>query len=214
MNVRRMAAKAAALVVFGGGLTGLTAVTGATPAMACGATADSHSYARHLPQVRPNQRSTYVLGLQLELRDRGYKLQGTGFYGPRTLTAVKDYQRRHHIKASGLVGPKTWDSLIGSRASELTGAAMQWYVPRFQMLPGDRDARHNDRLYEVVSRSATDYHRVYAAYDHDNGVYGKAMQTLVKEFQRKNGIKASGIVGPKTWAAYHRVISITGNWGC
>lgn len=214
MNVRRMAARIATLAVFGGGLTGVAAVTGATPAMACGASGDSHSYARHLPQVRPNQHGTYVLGLQLELREHGYKLQGTGYYGARTLAAVKDYQRKHHIKASGIVGPKTWDSLIGSTPTDLTGPAMVRYVPNFQIRPGDRGERHNQYLSEVIWRTATDYNRVSAAQNHDHDNYGTATQQLVKEFQRKNGIKASGIIGPKTWAAYYRVISITGHWGC
>ena len=40
------------------------------------------------------------------------------------------------------------------------------------------------------------------------------MQRSVDHYQRRNGIKASGIVGPKTWAAYYKVVSATGSWGC
>ena len=67
-------------------------------------------------------------------------------------------------------------------------------------------------VYEVVARTATDYSRVERAWD--GRTYGPAMQQLVKEFQRKVGIKASGIIGPKTWTAYYRVVSATGEWGC
>lgn len=212
MMGRRMAARLAALAMVGGGLTGATALTSAAPAMACEATGSSHTFARSLPQVRPYQRGTYVLALQLDLRLRGYKLQGTAYYGSKTLTAVKDYQRKHHIKASGIVGPRTWDSLIGGLPQDATGPNMIRYVPRYQVLPGDRNESRTRMVYEVVARTAVDYNRVSKAWD--GHTYGPAMQQLVKEFQRKNGIRASGIVGPLTWRAYYKVISAAGQWGC
>jgi peptidoglycan hydrolase-like protein with peptidoglycan-binding domain len=181
--------------------------------MACESTnTTSHTFARSLPQVRPGQHGTYVLALQIELHQRGYKLQGTAYYGSKTLAAVKDYQRRHRIKASGIVGPRTWDSLIGGLSPDQTGPNMLRYVPRFQVLPGDRNQNRTQYLINVVERTAIDYNRVSKAWD--GHTYGPAMQQLVKEFQRKNGIKASGIVGPKTWAAYYKVVSATGSWGC
>jgi murein L,D-transpeptidase YcbB/YkuD len=212
MNLRRMAARVAALAMVGGSLTGVSAVTGATPAMACGAEGNSHSFARNLPQVRPHQHGTYVLALQLELRRQGYKLRGTGYYGSRTLAAVKSYQRKHHIRASGIVGPKTWDSLIGGTPTDLTGPDMVKWRPDYQVRPGDRNPQRTRMVYEVVSRTATDYRRVERAWD--GRTYGPAMQQLVKEFQRKVGIRSSGIIGPKTWLAYYRVVSATGAWGC
>ena len=212
MDVRKLLARVAALAVFGAGLTGVGMVTGATPAMACDSGDTSHQFARSLPQVRYGQKGTYVLALQLDLRHRGYKLQGTGYYGPRTLAAVKDYQRKHRIRASGIVGPKTWDSLIGSMPTALTGPQMVRHLPDYQVRPGDRDLRRTRMVYEVVSRTATNYDRVAKAWD--GRTYGPAMQQLVKEFQRKVGIKASGIIGPKTWLAYYRVVSATGGWGC
>ncbi|HZO65732.1 MAG: peptidoglycan-binding protein [Kribbellaceae bacterium] len=212
MNGRKLLARVAALAVFGAGLTGVGMVTGATPAMACDSGDNSHQFARSLPQVRYGQKGTYVLALQLDLRDHGYKLRGTGYYGGRTLAAVKDYQRKHRIRASGIVGPKTWDSLIGSKSTALTGPQMVRHLPDYQVRPGDRDPRRTWMVYEVVSRTATNYDRVAKAWD--GRTYGPAMQQLVKEFQRKVGIKASGIIGPKTWLAYYRVVSATGGWGC
>ena len=110
MNARTLTAKLAATAVFGAGLAGVTAFTSAPAAMACDSDGN-HSYhlAAQLPQVRYGQRGTYVLAMQLELRERGYRtLRGTGRYDAHTLNAVKHFQRRHQVKASGLVGPKTW----------------------------------------------------------------------------------------------------------
>jgi peptidoglycan hydrolase-like protein with peptidoglycan-binding domain len=212
MNVRKLAARVAALAVFGAGLTGAGMVTGATPAMACSGGDHSHQFARGLPQVRYGQSGTYVLALQLELRQHGYKLQGTGYYGDRTLAAVQAYQREHNIRPSGIVGPKTWDSLIGSLSTEMTAPDQVENLPGYQVRPGDRNADRTYLVYEVVARSATNYDRVEKAWD--GRTYGPGMQQLVKEFQRKVGIKDSGIIGPKTWLAYYRVVSATGEWGC
>jgi hypothetical protein len=41
----------------------------------------------------------------------------SGWYGPITRAAVKRYQRSHGIKPTGMVGPVTWASLLGGRAS-------------------------------------------------------------------------------------------------
>lgn len=213
MNLRRMAARAAALAVFAGGLTGVGVFTGAAPAMACESNGNSHSFAKHLPQVKPGQHGTYVLALQLNLRQEGYKLDGTGYYGSKTLAAVKSYQRKHHIKSSGIVGPKTWDSMVGRMSTDLTGPDMVNNRPRYQVRPGDRNDQRVGMVFEVLQRTVTDYDRLFKAYG-DGGNYNKGMQQLVREFQAKNGIKASGIVGPKTWLSFYRVISATGEWGC
>jgi peptidoglycan hydrolase-like protein with peptidoglycan-binding domain len=212
MNVRKLAARVAALAVFGAGLTGVGVVTGATPAMACDGGDNSHQFARGLPQVRYGQSGTYVLALQLELRQRGYKLQGTGYYGDRTLAAVKDFQRKHKIKSSGIVGLKTWDSMIGGLSTDMTSPVRVNDRPGYQVRPGDRNPERTTMVYEVVARTATNYDRVEKAWD--GRTYGPGMQQLVKEFQRKVGIEDSGIIGPKTWLAYFRVVSATGEWGC
>jgi peptidoglycan hydrolase-like protein with peptidoglycan-binding domain len=213
MNVRKMGARLAALALFSTGLVGVGAVTGAGPAMACGEDGGaSHHFARSLPQVRPGQSGTYVLATQLELRRKGYKLNGTGYYGSHTLAAVKDFQRKHQIKASGIVGPKTWDAMIGDLPPDLTGPGMMKYRPKFVVRPGDRTELHLRYLNEVLERTTTNYSALEKAWDGKS--YNPAVQKLVRDFQRKNGIKASGIVGPKTWTAFYRVISATGEWGC
>ncbi|HYU85738.1 MAG TPA: peptidoglycan-binding protein [Kribbellaceae bacterium] len=210
MYGRKAAARVAALAMVCSGLVGLGAVTGASPAMACGEDPSRSDHLAHsLPQVRYGERSMYVLGLQLELKEHGYKLRGTGYYGPKTLAAVKSYQRKNHIRASGIVGSKTWHKLVGSQPPDLTGnGVMMRYVPGFQVRPGDRDERHVQALSEVLQRVAQSYDWL------DEGSYGPKTQAVVKQFQREVGIRPSGIVGPKTWHALYEVTSIAGHWGC
>ncbi|HET9141534.1 peptidoglycan-binding protein [Actinophytocola sp.] len=186
-------------------LTGLGVTAGAGVASACagGPVARSAAFASTLPQVRYGQSGTTVQGLQLNLKDRGYSLTGTGYYGPLTLAAVKDFQRKHGINPSGIVGSRTWQALVGSKAVGLTTPRP---APRFSVYPGERDRVKVGTLLGYLGRT-------YGYGDSDTW-YGPAMQQQVKRFQKANGIKASGIVGAKTWAALNKVISIAGNWGC
>jgi hypothetical protein len=51
----------------------------------------------------------YVSSLQAGLVRRGYHLVVDGHFGPQTVSAVKDFQRKNHLGvADGIVGPKTY----------------------------------------------------------------------------------------------------------
>lgn len=61
------------------------------------------------PGLNAGDRGSDVVRLQRALRAAGYKsLTGTGFYGAKTVTAVKMVQRGNGHKATGTVGSKFW----------------------------------------------------------------------------------------------------------
>lgn len=65
-----------------------------------------------------------VEAIQFRLRDLGYALKGTGFYGPATDTAVSAFQRRAGIRADGEVGAITaaaLDAAVVSASSITAG---------------------------------------------------------------------------------------------
>ncbi|HVK24168.1 MAG TPA: peptidoglycan-binding protein [Actinokineospora sp.] len=192
------------------GLLTATAITGgmvfgAGTASACAGDQHSHALAASLPQLRPGTTGTYTVGLQLALNDHGYQLRGTGFYGVNTLSAVRDFQRRNGIKDSGIVGSKTWQALVGSKNS--IGTSNQ-STPAFSVYPGETATVKLDYLRHFVSRLYLD------ETFWDETSYSPRMVATVKRFQKSVGIKASGIVGPKTWTAMNQVVRMAGNWGC
>jgi peptidoglycan hydrolase-like protein with peptidoglycan-binding domain len=53
---------------------------------------------------------------QRQLGSRGYGLTGTGYFGPATLAAVKDLQRRNGLPVTGDIGAKTWKAAWQGKA--------------------------------------------------------------------------------------------------
>ncbi|MFL6073107.1 MAG: peptidoglycan-binding protein [Mycobacteriales bacterium] len=207
MAISRFRARALAFAVSAAALTGLTTVASTGTALACGPSGPSDTFASTLPQVRPGGSGATVLGLQLNLKARGYPLVGTGYYGPNTLRAVKDVQRQHHIKASGIVGSKTWHVLVGTLNASVTRKPRE---PRETLRPG----AHSNVVYELSGalERIPPYNDGRLA--HQDRTYGPALQKITRDFQHRARIKASGIVGAKTWHALYQVVAIEGNWGC
>jgi hypothetical protein len=69
-------------------------------------------------------RGPAVAHLQRLLTAKGYRPGGVdGWFGPKTLAAVKAYQRRHGLLVDGYVGPITWRSLEPSASSSAPAPA-------------------------------------------------------------------------------------------
>ena len=72
--------------------------------------------------LKYGMRGTAVKQLQRKLHVRPV----SGYFGPKTRAAVKRFQRRHHIKATGVAGPKTLRRLrmrVNSAGSDTGGTA-------------------------------------------------------------------------------------------
>lgn len=54
-----------------------------------------------------------IFEVQNLLYRRGYRVKPDGFYGNRTIDAIKDFQRKHHIKIDGIAGQNTLIKLRG-----------------------------------------------------------------------------------------------------
>jgi peptidoglycan hydrolase-like protein with peptidoglycan-binding domain len=169
----------------------------------------SDELAARLPQVNYGDHGRYALELQLALRFQGYKnLQGTGNYADSTLAAVQDFQRKNGINDSGIVGSKTWHALVGSIPSLLTHNSDDIVRPTYGINPGEDNPEKMSQLTNLLMR-------IYP-YQVGNGpdAYGPELVSVVQDFQRRAGIKDSGIVGPLTWDALYQTVAVSGGWSC
>lgn len=110
MNFPKRSSVVAALVVIMATLALL--VTGIT------SNAQAATIACSTTLVRPGDNGPCVVELQQRLNKDGANptVGQDGKYGPKTRTAVTQFQSKHGLKPDGWVGPLTWTALLGAAA--------------------------------------------------------------------------------------------------
>lgn len=123
-----------------------------------------------------------VAGVQIALRQHGlYRGTIDGIQGPRTVRAIRVFQRRKGLAVDGLVGPRTRAAL----------------GPGGRPLFGRRVIRRGMRGYDVgvlqflLRRHGLRIRRL-------DGRFGPRTEATVHQFQRRAGLTPDGVVGPGT----------------
>lgn len=124
-----------------------------------------------------------VIAVQNKLKQWGYyKGSIDGVYGSNTYNAVLRFQRKNGLKADGVVGRQTKKALGIS--------------------DGKRATYNKD--IETAQRKLKQWGYYGGGVD---GIYGSKTYDAVIRFQRKNGLKADGIIGPATKKALGITVS-------
>lgn len=130
------------------------------------------------PTLRLGSEENFVFLLQFILNQYGANLTVDGDFGSRTTTAVKTFQKNNGLMDDGVVGPKTWNTLLT-------------LSPYPTLRRGDSGAyvRFLQQLLEsqLIPVGTID------------GVFGGQTENAVKLFQQYNNLVIDGVVGPNTW---------------
>jgi peptidoglycan hydrolase-like protein with peptidoglycan-binding domain len=123
-----------------------------------------------------------IAGLQIALRQHGlYRGPVDAVQGPKTVRAVRVFQRRHRLAVDGLAGPRT-RAALGRRGRPLFGA---------------RALRRGARGYDVgVLQFLLRRHGLRVG--RLDGSFGPRTAAAVRRFQRRTGLTPDAIVGPRT----------------
>jgi hypothetical protein len=123
-----------------------------------------------------------IAGLQIALRERGLYLGPIdAVQGPRTVRAVRAFQRRHRLAVDGIAGPRT-RAALGAHGRPLFGA---------------RVMRRGMRGYDIgVLQFLLKRHGVRPG--RLDGRFGPTTARAVRRFQRRAGLSRDGVVGPHT----------------
>jgi hypothetical protein len=123
-----------------------------------------------------------IAGLQIALREQGlYRGAIDGVQGPKTVRAVRTFQRRHRLVVDGIAGPRT-RAALGSRGRPLFGA---------------RFIRRGMRGYDVgVLQFLLRRHGLRTG--RLDGRFGSITAAALRRFQRRAGLRPDGVVGPRT----------------
>jgi len=192
------------------------AAEGSTPAPAP-ETTGAPAYPRR--QFSEGDYSEDLKAWQKQMGARGYGLVGTGYFGPKTEAAVLDLQAKAGLNVVGYIGAKTWAAAWDTGGSAApapapapgpapapapatftpvtnescgVGAATAPAWPGRQFVEGDtaRDLQCFQKQLGSRGYPLT-----------GSGFYGPATKAAVVDFQQRNGINPSGIIGPLTWVA-------------
>jgi len=109
------------------------------------------------------------------------RLATDGIYGKGTAAAVKSFQATVNLPQTGTVDRPTWDALGLTARPEL--AVMK------------KGTKHP--AVKTVQRALA---KVLKTKIQADGIYGPALVTHVKTFQKRSGLPVTGRVGPSTWS--------------
>jgi peptidoglycan hydrolase-like protein with peptidoglycan-binding domain len=135
-----------------------------------------------------------VKKLQQRLIELGYLAKGydTGNYLDKTVTAVKAFQAANGLSADGVAGIKTLTALYSStdksksKAASTTTSSGKVRTLKYGC-KGDDVVALQDRLRELGLFTGK-----------STGNFYSVTRDAVVAFQKKNGLTADGVVGPKT----------------
>lgn len=150
----------------------------------------------------------FIVQIQRILRDLNFlRTQNgmvgiDGIYDEGTREAVREFQKRYGLEATGVVDSATWTLLHTVWEFKAEGEALAravYILPRFEkyeILPFTKDnvlyvIQH---MLEVIS---TDYEELEGI--ELNGVYDIKTQNAIKTFQRKNLLDDTGIIDATTF---------------
>jgi peptidoglycan hydrolase-like protein with peptidoglycan-binding domain len=135
-----------------------------------------------------------VSQLQKDLARLGfYKGSIDGWFGPKTLDAVKDFQNSQGLKVDGLVGSKTKAALNAALANNTRD-----YGAKDLTLGSQGSA---------VSQLQKDLAQLGFYKGSIDGWFGPKTLDAVKDFQKSQGLKVDGLVGSKTKAILNTALA-------
>ncbi len=140
-----------------------------------------------LPILRRGSEGKTVKNLQERLNILGYKVLIDSVFGIATEAAVKQFQKENGLLVGGIVGVQTWNTLL--KATSVPFEVLQSLPILSFGSVGNDVIRLQNRL--------NDFEIVIVV----NGIFASTTEVAVKQFQRRFGLVADGIVGPLTWNA-------------
>jgi cell wall-associated NlpC family hydrolase len=154
---------------------GWAALGVATPAAAA---ASCETYFKSYNTVKVGTKGTQTKAAQCLIRRSKRPVRADGSFSAADAAQLRQFQRSVGLARTGVVNDPTWIALIA-------------YGSRPTLSVGDRSV-HVTRLQRALR--AAGYKTLTGT-----GFYGSQTVTAVKAVQRGNGIRATGIVGPKFW---------------
>jgi len=132
-----------------------------------------------------------VIQLQKDLAELGFYTNSIdGWFGPKTNTAVVSFQKSQGLKTDGVVGPKTRAALNNVIAQAANTQDLSLGSQGSEVIQLQKDLAELGFYTNSI-----------------DGWFGPKTNNAVLSFQKSQGLKTDGVVGPKTRAALNNALS-------
>lgn len=155
----------------------------------------SSAFAAPSSTLKLGSKGLEVMEIQQVLADNGFldEKYVTGFFGPKTQDAVKNYQKANNINQTGMV-------------AELTVAAMFTEPKKLDSEQVYRSGDENDGVKQL-QQALSDMG--YLKAEHVTGYFGSITEAAVKSFQKDNDISQTGVAAKLTLEKINALLDIT-----
>ena len=152
------------------------------------------------PGVRTEVLQEMLRYLGFVLDEPAWQVSVTGTYNDETVRAVRRYQEMRRLPVTGIVDRMTWETLTAEYLleRELREPVMIRAIPDlapYATLPGQRG---DEVLFLQILLNA-----LRAEYGYPpvplSGIYAAQTADAVRQFQKANGLDATGIADRRTW---------------
>ena len=152
-------------------------------------------------------------GTVVEVAQRALDVEPTGYFGPKTKSAVAEYQQSVGLPATGQIATFTWSALGEETVTAALGAAatadgfVDGEPAEIQESPQPKaEARSVDAgdppvLEETDSGDSVAVVQRALGVKPATGYFGPITVKAVKQFQSDNGIPTTGVIATYTWGA-------------
>ncbi|CAH0346410.1 peptidoglycan-binding protein [Bacillus sp. CECT 9360] len=145
-----------------------------------------------------------VKQLQEVLKKKGYfkSSKTTTYFGTVTKSAVVNFQKKNRLKADGIAGANTYKALGIKKGA---APAVKSSSSSFGKRTLKSGMTHSDvkQLQEILKKKG------YLKISKTTNYFGSATKSAVINLQKKNRLKADGVVGPSTFKALGSAASAT-----
>ena len=144
------------------------------------------------PLLKLGSQGSNVQELQNLLTNKGYNVGGIdGWFGQKTLDAVKIFQADNHLDVDGIVFTQTWNKLLDN-----SQPIQQISIPSSILWKGNKYNNYNDTILLQKTLNAKGYNLQV------DGDFGQLTKNAVIDFQSKHQpLIIDGIIGQKSWNA-------------
>ncbi len=143
--------------------------------------------------VKEGMKGSEVKQIQQLLAGKGYyREKPNGIYDKNTVQAVKAFQLDHGLEADGVTGKLTKEALKKKNRSPKKERSVETLL-HFPYEPGDR----GDSVLQLQGYLLKSGY-ILQTYD---GIYGNDTKKAVEEFQKRRGMKQTGVIDETTYRA-------------